>query len=98
MYWLLAFAVLFQFLDAITFLLAHQRYGITGELNPVSVYLYELGGLALVLAPKAVGVAIVTLALIWLHKRNEGVALTGALAMALAGMAGFLINGVAFML
>lgn len=50
------------------------------------------------LAPKAAGVVVVTLALIWLHKRNESAAFMGALAMALAGIIGFLLNSVSFIL
>lgn len=96
--WLLTAAILLQILDVLSFLLAYQRYGITGELNPIAVYLYSLGGLPMALAPKAAGVVVVTLALIWLHKRNESAAFMGALAMALAGIIGFLLNSVSFIL
>lgn len=84
-------------MDALTFLIAFNHYGITGELNPVAVWLYGMGGLALVLIPKAVGVLLVSAGLIWLRGRNQELAITGALAMALVGFVGWALNSLALL-
>jgi hypothetical protein len=94
---LLALALLVQVLDGITFLLAYERFGITGELNPVARYMYDLGGIEAVMLPKIVGVTLVALGILWLEDKNEYLAKTGALALLFVGALGWTLNSLSLM-
>lgn len=92
-------AALVQVLDALTFLLAYDRYGLAGqELTPIPFYLYTVGGIPLVLLVKAGGVVAMSLLLVWIARINKTWALAGSWGVLSAGLAGMLVNTAAVMM
>ncbi len=95
---LIVLAAFVQVLDVLTFLLAYQRFGITGELNPFAVWMYEQGGLTMIVGSKFVAVGIMVALLGWVQRKSELGAVAGAWAMLLAGLAGMIVNTAALMI
>ena len=87
-----------QALDVLTFLLAYGRYGINGELNPFAVWMYELGGLPMIVLSKIVAVGIMVGLLFWIKDKSEIGAVAGAWSVLLAGLLGMVINTAAIMM
>lgn len=89
---LLVLAIFVQVLDALTFLLAYERFGITGELNPFARWMYEMGGLAGVMAPKIIAVTMVSLIIVAIEPNHKEAAKMGALALLIVGLLGWGLN------
>lgn len=86
-------AVMTQALDALSFIMAYNRYGLSGnELLPIPEVLYTNGGLATVLLVKVAGIIGMTLLLLYLARHEKLWALAGAYGVIFAGVLGAFIN------
>lgn len=83
-------------LDAGSFLLAYNKYGISNnELFPFPEAMYRLGGVEGILAMKALGVVAIVFLLIHWKTKNEPwptVARYSTYTTLLAGLAGLVVN------
>lgn len=92
---MLGLFIFVELIDSASFLLAFKKYGINGESSVIPQYMYDIGGVPLVLLTKLLAVLLIALVLLWLAKRSPNASRLGFFGCIMVGILGVVSNSLA---